>query len=731
MIPSGNGVADDQCIKIVFLEDLPTDVELAEREFKKNGIRYESIREETESAFLAALDSFDPDVVISDYSMPLFNGMRALLLAKEIDPFLPFVILTGSMNEDTAVACMKAGASDYVIKEHLARLPFAVREAIERRKIQKKAAAQEELLHQSEERYRSIFANSNAVMLIIDPSDNSIQDANEAASDFYGWPKAALIGKRMEEINTLSPEAIRELIRKAVAQERKYFQFKHRKADGTIVDVEVHSGPIAIGEKIYLLSIIHDISQRIAVQEERDALALKLSHYLSTSPTITYSLRLEDGSARWEWISENVVGILGYSLDEVLEANWWFRNVYAADRAFALKGIAELTKRERYSQEYRFTRKDRTAVWLRDDMRLVRNESGALEIVGTLTDITERKVAEAEISLKSAALEAADNAVVITDRDGFIEWANTAFERLTGYSLREAIGKNPHDLVKSGEQDASFYSALWDDINSGKVWRGELVNKKKSGELYQEEMTITPVMDASRRLEHFIAIKSDVTERTRAKENMEASLREKEVLLREIHHRVKNNMQVISSLLTLSERGIGDPALSRVFEEVERRIQAMAIVHDQFYESEDLARIDFSMNLHQLASSLIDDSDASGKKPELVFDAEEIRLTLEASIPAGLIVSEFVSNALRFAFVRDDRPGMIKIALRPKDDGNLEIEVRDNGIGLSDGFDPKTAQTLGMQLIGILTEQLNGTVSFFNDGGTVAVLRFPFPIRPK
>ena len=715
-------MTEDPRLRLLFVEDLPTDVELAEREFKANGFVFDSLRVDTKEDYLEALVSFHPDVVISDYSMPRFDGMTALLLAKEFDPFIPFIVLTGSMNEDTAVTCMKAGASDYVIKEHMTRLTFAVREAIERKRILEKAAVQEALLRESEERYRSIFSNSHAVMLIIDPANNVIMDANQAASEFYGWSRATLIGKGMEDINTLGADMIREQVRKVLLLEKKYFLNKHRKAGGAIVDVEIHAGPLTIGAKTYLISIIHDISGRIAAQAERDALSLKLSHYLSTSPTITYSLRVDSGVARWEWISENVIGILGYSLVEVLAANWWFKNVFAADRATALKGIAELNRKESFSQEYRFSKKDRTVVWLRDDMRLVKNGGAAMEIVGTLTDITERKLAEAEVRLKSAALEVADNAVVITDRDGTIEWVNTAHEKLTGFSKSDSIGRNPRALTKSGKVAPATYRELWDTIVAGRVWRGELLNKKKSGEMYHEEITITPVMDESRRIVHFIAIKSDITERTISKERLEASLREKEVLLREIHHRVKNNMQVISSLLNLSADEIEDPKIKRTIMEINRRIDAMAIVHELFYEAGNLEQIDFALYLRRMTAELLEECQAPGEKPSVSYEMEETKLSLEKAIPAGLIVSEFVSNAINFAFA--GRPGLLKISLRRRDGGIIEIEVRDNGVGLPEGFDPKTARTLGMQMIGILAEQLRGTTSYLVDGGTVASLEF-------
>ena len=727
-------MANNETLNILFVEDLPTDVEIAERALMKAGLDFTSCCVETEDGLVEALRSFKPDIVVSDYSMPSFDGMSALTAVLEFNPFLPFIILTGSMNEDTAVTCLKAGASDYVLKEHIDRLPFAIAEAIQLKANQQKLSIQSRQLQQSEERYRSLFEDSNAIMLIIDPENQAITDANKAAVQYYGWPREELIGKSITEINTLPQARLTEQMRLAISSEKGHFLFRHKHADGSVTDVESHSGPIVIGEKTFLYSIIHDISLRVKAQRERDELSCKLSHYLSTSPTITYALRLADGDMCMQWISENIATILGYSAEEALAKGWWFSNLATEDRAGALKGIAELTRLEQYAHEYRFRKKDRSTVWLRDEMRIVHAGTigdaaagGNDEIIGTMTDITERKRAEAEIALKSTALEATGNAIIITDRDGTIEWVNQAFTALTGYSKAEAVGKNPRDLVKSGSQQPAMYTQLWDTIVSGRSWQGELVNRKKSGELYDEEMLITPVLDDSRRIAHFIAVKNDVTERNNSRKQLEASLAEKEVLLREVHHRVKNNMQIISSLLNLSAENLGNSESSRIIGELHRRIDTMAIVHEQFYQAQNLSRIDFSVYLGELTSSIIEEMGATPGNPEIRYALEPLLLNLESAIPAGLIVSELVSNAIKYSTARPGTQGIVGVSVKRVAGTGVELEVRDNGPGFPDGFDAEAETSLGMRLIQILSEQLRGTVSMSNNEGAVAVLRFNPP----
>src|SRR5208282_6018596 len=221
-----------KALRVLFVEDLPTDAELAERALRRGDFEIESRRVDAEEAFIAALREFVPDIVISDYSMPAFDGMTALRLARTRDPSLPFIILTGSMNEDTAVECMKAGASDYVIKEHMMRLPFAVKEAIDRQKnvILSEEAARR--LRESEERYRALFEDSHVVMLILDPEDASVVEANQAACDFYGWRKEAPLGMKMTDFILIGEDELNGNIARVIGGKSHRFTLRHRKANG-------------------------------------------------------------------------------------------------------------------------------------------------------------------------------------------------------------------------------------------------------------------------------------------------------------------------------------------------------------------------------------------------------------------------------------------------------------------------------------------------------------------
>jgi len=258
----------NQPVKILFAEDVPTDVEIAKRKLKKEGLDFIYRLVDTEKDFRRELKEFDPDVIISDYSMPSFDGMTALKIVRSADKFYPFIIFTGSMNEETAVACMKAGANDYVIKEQITRLPFAVIEAINKSRALIEKRKMEESLKESEEKFRNLFYNHSAVKLIIDPETLDIYEANMAASEFYGWPIEKLESMKVTDINNIGEDEVRKNIVKILNGKKNNFQLKHCKADGDTVDVEVFSSRVQIGGKVYIHSIIHDIAEQKRLEEQ-------------------------------------------------------------------------------------------------------------------------------------------------------------------------------------------------------------------------------------------------------------------------------------------------------------------------------------------------------------------------------------------------------------------------------------------------------------------------------
>lgn len=243
----------------------------------------------------------------------------------------------------------------------------------------------------------------------------------------------------------------------------------------------------------------------------------------------------------------------------------------------------------------------------------------------------------------------------------------------------------------------------------------------------------------------------EITERLRAEELIKASLKEKELLLQEIHHRVKNNLQVISSLLNLQSKGIEDRSALELFKESQNRVRSMALIHEKLYRSRDLARIDFAEYVRNLASFLIRSYRSDSGPVRLEVNARDVFLGIDSAVPCGLIINELISNALKHAFPPDrgsspardtstsgtdrlvggdglnGKESEIRVELYADHDRHLTLVVGDNGVGFPEDLDFRNTESLGMQLVNTLVSQLGGKVELSNNGGTEFKITFPVP----
>ncbi len=219
------------------------------------------------------------------------------------------------------------------------------------------------------------------------------------------------------------------------------------------------------------------------------------------------------------------------------------------------------------------------------------------------------------------------------------------------------------------------------------------------------------------------ALQAEITERKRAEGQIRASLREKEVLLKEIHHRVKNNLQVISSLLYLQAKNVGDEQALAVLQDSQSRVRAMVLVHERLYQSPDLARIDFAEYVRNLANYLFRSYGVNTNVIQLRLNVGDVLLGVDTAIPCGLIINELVSNSLKHAFPAG-REGEIRIKLRSDDEGECILMVGDNGVGFAEGLDFRDAGTLGLELVNTLVAQLEGTVELDRSRGTTFKITF-------
>jgi two-component sensor histidine kinase len=218
----------------------------------------------------------------------------------------------------------------------------------------------------------------------------------------------------------------------------------------------------------------------------------------------------------------------------------------------------------------------------------------------------------------------------------------------------------------------------------------------------------------------------DITDRKIAEKRIEASLQEKDILLKEIHHRVKNNLQIVSSLLKFQAKYTDDERVIAEFRESQNRIRSMALIHEKLYQSQDLARINFAEYIRSLAKHLFHSHNAYKRGVALHLEVDNVSLDIDAGIPCGLIINELVSNVLEHAFPTRtiNQSPRIYIGLKAGDTPKLVLTVGDNGIGLPPGFDIYNSESLGLQLVTMLVEQIEGDIIFEVCEGTKFEITF-------
>ncbi len=350
-----------------------------------------------------------------------------------------------------------------------------------------------------------------------------------------------------------------------------------------------------------------------------------------------------------------------------------------------------------------------------DVLRMVIYAGGAVAILASLR-LMRNTLGRSEERYRALA-EAASDGILITDTAGNYLWANSRACEIFGYGRMEILDLNlaqvlaPEDLRALPVRGPSG-TVTSHVLRECRAW-------KKGGEQVTLEISCRTLMDG-----RFMAIMRDVTARKQAHDELKASLREKEVLLREIHHRVKNNLQIVSSLINLKSRGVSDPdALARFTDSLER-IKSIAMLHEKLYLSKNLARIDFAEyapNLvHSLATTYRVDPDAV----ELNVRVKDVSLELEAAVPCGLILTELVTNALKYAFPAGRR-GRVDIEMITLPDETVQVRVADTGVGMKETIATRNPDSLGLKLVATLTRQLKGRFEIRRTEGTEFTITFP------
>lgn len=346
--------------------------------------------------------------------------------------------------------------------------------------------------------------------------------------------------------------------------------------------------------------------------------------------------------------------------------------------------------------------------------------------VGLVEDISEQVDLNRTLTKFRLGIDRSSNPIYITDQDGYIQYANPAFEVQYGFSVDEVVGKTPR-ILKSGRQDDAFYESFWDKILSGESAEGEIINQTKQGDLVNVHYSTNPIIDSEGHHIGYIAIQDNITNRVEMENKIRQSLKEKNVMLAEIHHRVKNNLAIVSGLLELETHESEDQQIIDFVKKSQTRIKSMAIVHERLYKSSNLSNVNLKEYVEELTETIRKNWIDSDSSIRFELKIDEVDININQAIPLSLIIHELITNAIKHAFERKSG-GIIEVEILESSQ-HIDLRISDDGDNVPNDFDIQSSQKLGLSLVQILTKQLGGNLTYDVNGGLTYRMLFEKKVK--
>lgn len=594
----------------------------------------------------------------------------------------------------------------------------------------------EDALRDSEQQLQLIFENAPIGMALTDFKRNFIK-VNKAYCNIVGYTKDELMKLKFDDFTHSDDRKLDDEIydrSEIKGPPNVHYEKRYISKQGKTIHVEVHLSVLrnSSGQPYQQIAQVVDITERKESEQKLKLTQARLSAVLNNLPNVA----IYEFGKNVNFVSENIMEILGYSAEEFMKNERMFGELILNEDFRTYSDIVNEWKKTGakgvVSNVLRVRNKANEIVWIEDHMFELTPETGDPYFSGIMIDITEQKEAQQRIQdteTKLALILKNLPKVVVYQYVKGKDFISENIAEMTGYSSEEILKENNFFGKKMHPDDLKIVRkmlAQWRGNNSEGILILEFRLKKKDDEYIwiEDHMYKVKTSDGE---SYISGVLIDVTERKLFEQKISQSLKEKELLLKEIHHRVKNNLQVVSSLLKLQSGSIKDNHLldhsRNILVDSQNRVRSMALVHQKLYQSKDFSKIDFSEYLKQLSDHLFNAFKSTSGKVEMDIQSEKVSLSIDLAIPCGLIINELVSNSLKYAFP-DGRGGKIELRLLANENNAVSISVNDNGIGFPKGIDYRNTKSLGLQLVNTLVRQIDGTIAMVNHSGTNFEIKF-------
>ncbi len=579
-------------------------------------------------------------------------------------------------------------------------------------------------LRESEEKYRAMMDYSSDAIFLAD-LDGKIIECNQKAEKLLGYSQDEILKLKFTDLHP--PEELERVQRHF----EMFLKGVPDSVDTLVLTKEEMQIPVAItgslieyGDNKVVQGIFRDITRRKKAEAALRASEDKYKTLFQSNPDYTILVGLDGVLADVNPAAEQITGIpkenlVGKRFNEV--------GIFPEEELGLHNEMFSHTVKHGIISPYKariIDKKGKTR-WVLNQSTIIKKEDVISHVLVIGRDITEHEKAE------KARRESEEHLRFITDNmtdvigqmdaKGNITYFSPSLKQLTGFEPQELVGKSSIDFVHP-EDRGSVLNSIQEGMINKKPLSVEYRIKKKDGSYVWIETTGKVVHDENGAFKSAVIVARDVSDRKKADNALNDSLKEKEVLLREIHHRVKNNMQIISSLLNLQIQFEDQDETVGVLKESQGRVKSMSMVHEKLYQSDSFSNINFKDYVTNLVSDIFYSYGIKMGLITLEMEIEDVNIGIDTAIPLGLIVNELITNSVKYAFP-EGRKGVVKIIFRSKGSKRF-LTISDDGVGIPENVNPEKTESLGLQLVNNLTNQIEGEIVLDRSHGTKFEITF-------